>query len=141
MSKDDLYKNKYLNLCTKLRKNKLGYLILDTNDPKFKKEDKEYEVKYKKLIAKLKKEGWDTKEVPSKQLEDYAGMNPEIGKKMEYPHIKDNEYHIDKDMSNKIKFETLVHEVNETRDMEKGVSYWDAHTEALKDEHNIGGVK
>ncbi len=141
MSREDIYKNKYLDLCTKLRDNKLGYLIIDTDDPKFKKQDKVYEDKYKKLVAKLKKKNWIVKEVPSKQLEDYAGMNAEIGKKMEYPNIKDNELHIDKDMSNKVKFETLVHEVNEVNDMKNGDGYWKAHSKALKNEHKVGGVK
>lgn len=136
---EELYKSKYNKLCNNLRCNKLEYLILDVNDPKFKELDKKYEVKYKNLVSRLKQRGWKTVEVSSNQLKDYAGTNPEWGELTGYP-IKDKEFHIDKDMSNYTKYITLNHEVEETKDMEKGMSYWDAHKKALRNESKVGGI-
>lgn len=139
MEREDSYKEKYQKLCNKLRNNKLGYLILDKESPEFKKIDREYERKYKSLVKRLRADGWIVKEVPSKKLEDYAGQNPYAGGVMGY-NIDEDEFHIDRDMCYKTKFETLVHEVNETDDMKKGDTYWEAHSKALKDEHHVGGI-
>lgn len=99
----------------------------------------QYRNMYINLKAKLKQKGWDTKEVDSRTLRDYAGMNPEAAKAMGAP-VKRKTFEIDGGMSWEKRYCTLVHEVNETRDMEHGKTYWDAHCAALKDEFTVGGI-
>jgi hypothetical protein len=68
--------------------------------------------------------------VPESRLRDYAGMNPEIGHVLGFT-IPRNTIMIDESISDKDKYETLLHEMYEWGLMKKGMDYWDAHCRAL----------
>jgi hypothetical protein len=67
-------------------------------------------------------------------LHDYAGMNDEIGKKLGFRKLPNRTILIDKGMSVKTKYRTLVHEIVEMKLMENGMKYWQAHLRALRAE-------
>jgi hypothetical protein len=82
----------------------------------------------------VKKHGIVIEYVPSSELKEYVGMNPEAGKKFGLK-IPKNVIWIDKNLRGKEKLRTTKHELEEMFLMrERKMCYWDAHTIALKDE-------
>lgn len=103
------------------------------------KED-QFKNKYLNLRARLKQKGYVVQEVDSRTLRDYAGMNYHAAKAMGYPLERKNVMQLDNGMNWEDKYKTLVHEINEYRLMNQGKTYWQAHTQALKDEFTVGGI-
>jgi len=80
--------------------------------------------------------GYEVTKVDPCILKDYAGMNWHAAKAMgfdDYP-IKRKEVLIDERLGPKMEHKTVKHEIYEDRHMGGGLSYWDAHKEALKHE-------
>jgi hypothetical protein len=78
----------------------------------------------------LRRENIKVELVGNKKLKDYAGMNPEAGKVLGFP-IKKNTILIDKNLTKTQKRRTILHELEEMKDMKKGEKYWTAHKKAL----------
>lgn len=93
-----------------------------------------YLSRYLNLLRKCKESGITVHLVATKVLHDYAGMNDEIARKLGFKKLPNRTILIDKNMSVKTKYETLVHEIVEMKLMEKGTKYWTAHLKALKAE-------
>lgn len=96
----------------------------------------DYKHKYLDLEKRAEKRGITVILKPPEVMHDYAGMNWIVGK-MEgfgFP-IKKNEIFIARDMDWKKRYETLRHELIETKIMNEGDEYWAAHQVALKKEH------
>lgn len=93
-----------------------------------------YKEMLKRLEAKCREMGFKVKYVGERRLADYAGMNFYAAKDMGYPNCGKKEFHIARDMSNQEKYETLKHEMIESKLMADGDSYWEAHRVALRQE-------
>lgn len=85
----------------------------------------------KQLIRYAKSKGLKVSFVGQKVLHDYAGMNPEAGKALDWK-IKRNEIEIDKNLSETRKAQDLRHELIEMNLMRSGQGYEEAHLTALK---------
>ena len=88
--------------------------------------------KLNKTIEQAEKKGYKVKQVGSKVLIDYAGMNHYAAKSMGFKGCKPKEILIHKGLTAKTKDETLRHELCEIDKMKKGDSYWQAHKHAMK---------
>lgn len=82
------------------------------------------------LIREAKNNNIKVELVESKQLRDYAGMNWLAAKSLGYP-IPENTIWIDKSLNRIVARNTLRHELEESKLMEGGKTYWEAHQTAL----------
>lgn len=89
---------------------------------------------FEDLLAWCKSKGIKVIFATSKELLDYAGMNPSIAKKMGFKKIKKNEILIDVELPEDVQFRNLIHELVESELMQDGEPYWQAHKKALKAE-------
>ena len=92
--------------------------------------DKEFE----KLLKYCEENSIVVTFVDSRRLHDYAAMNPDAAKAMEFHHIKPNEIEIDRTMPEETQCRNLKHELIELRLMNEGKGYWESHREALRGE-------
>lgn len=80
----------------------------------------------------------------SDELRDYAAIHSDIGNILGFTvdgqRMPDNTIYLDGNFSrggrNKVRYLTLKHEIIEMDLMRKGISYWDAHCQALIAEQN-----
>jgi fructose-1-phosphate kinase PfkB-like protein len=86
---------------------------------------------FEDLLAWCKSKGIKVTFATSKELLDYAGMNPSIAKKMGFKNIKKNEILIDVELPEDVQFRNLAHELVESELMQDGDSYWTAHKKSL----------
>jgi hypothetical protein len=86
------------------------------------------------VINAAKKRGLTVKQVDTRRLKDYAGMNDLIAKKMGFKCPK-NTVMVDRHMSIPKQRQTVRHEIIERGEMAKGMPYWKAHKIALKREN------
>jgi len=84
-----------------------------------------------KTVKSLEREPVELK--GNRELHDYAGMNPEAARVMGWPD-KDKAIELDKNQDEGVQVKNLVHETVEQEHMKKGMSYHDAHVQALKAE-------
>jgi hypothetical protein len=85
------------------------------------------------LIALAEKYHLKVDLVTSYFLHDYVGMNPEAAREMGF-HIPENTIWILKSLPLSAKCHTLHHEIAEYHHMKKGMKYYPAHVEALREE-------
>ena len=78
--------------------------------------DKEFE----KLLKYCEENSIVVTFVDSRRLHDYAAMNPDAAKAMEFHHIKPNEIEIDRTMPEETQCRNLKHELIELRLMNEG---------------------
>jgi hypothetical protein len=86
---------------------------------------------FEDLLAWCKSKGIKVTFATSKELLDYAGMNPAIAKKMGFKNIDKNEILIDVELPEDVQFRNLAHELIEQELMRDGDSYWEAHKKSL----------
>jgi hypothetical protein len=72
--------------------------------------------------------------VHDNRLRDYAGMNRPAAKKLGYHMPKKIDIMVDGRMSKAKQAKTIVHERVEARLIRRGLSYWQAHKQALRAE-------
>ncbi len=91
--------------------------------------------KYSQLKKECKRNKVKVKEVSSRTLSDYAGMNDEAAKKFGFRKLKDKTVWIDRNLKSDTKYRTLKHELVEMNLMEKKrMPYWKAHRIATRKE-------
>ncbi|MFA5049285.1 MAG: hypothetical protein WC516_09740 [Patescibacteria group bacterium] len=91
--------------------------------------------KYSQLRNYCKANKIKVKEVGSKVLHDFGGMNDEAAKKFGFRKMKDKSILLDRYAKSDRKYRDLKHELVEMRLMEtKRMPYWSAHKRALKSE-------
>jgi hypothetical protein len=88
--------------------------------------------KYSQLRNYCKANKIKVKEVGSKVLHDFGGMNDEAAKKFGFRKMKDKSILLDRYAKSDRKYRDLKHELVEMRLMEtKRMPYWKAHKRAL----------
>jgi hypothetical protein len=91
--------------------------------------------KYSQLKNYCKSKKIKVKEVSSRTLSDFAGINDEVARKFGFRKMKDKSIFIDKNMKSDTKYRTLKHELVEMNLMEKKrYPYWKAHRIATRAE-------
>ena len=89
------------------------------------------------LLRLCKSNGIKVVFLGNKVLHDYAGMNPEAAKLMDFTRIMEerkNQIELDKNQDQETQYRNLKHELNEWYRMLKGWKYGPAHLDSLKAE-------
>jgi hypothetical protein len=86
---------------------------------------------FEDLLAWCKSKGIKVRFTTSKELSDFAAMNPAAAKKMGFKNIKKDEMLIDVELPEETQFHNLIHELIENELIEDGDSYWTAHKKSL----------
>lgn len=90
----------------------------------------------RKLLDLCKEFGIRVVFVKDATTRDYLGMNTKAAKSFGLSFPEDTIY-VDKNLSTKVKYYTLKHELDEFNFMKEGASYWKAHVKALKTEKEV----
>jgi len=86
---------------------------------------------FEDLLAWCKSKGIKVRFTTSKELSDFAAMNPGAAKKMGFKNIKKDEMLIDVELPEDVQFRNLIHELIENELIADGDSYWVAHKKSL----------
>jgi hypothetical protein len=89
---------------------------------------------FEDLLAWCKSKGIKVTFTDSRELSDFAAMNPAAAKKMGFKNIDKNEILIDVELPEDTQFRNLIHELIENELIEDGDSYWQAHKKSLRAE-------
>lgn len=96
----------------------------------------EYELGLRQLIGVCQRRGITVEFVGDEVLHDYIGMNSEAARAMGFP-MPDDTIYVDKSLHDRVKYETLLHEMIEMDLMREGKKYWPSHLVALKREREL----
>jgi len=99
-------------------------------------EEREYQQRYFDLVKRARAKGLHIFLKPDSIVKDYGGMNWKVAhlKGYGFP-INEDTIYIASSLNWRKRYETLRHELIETKLMDENEMYWPAHCKALKDEH------